>query len=88
MRVVKKTNWVTGTELGSSKHKRKTYLGNYSRMQTFAYRLPLSSYLYFDVCLIARPPTGPSFAEKEISQLEETGPLPVTVFTRPVRRVS
>ncbi len=48
-------------------------------MQTFAYRLPLYCYLYYDVCLIARPPTGPSFAEKEISQLEETGPLPETV---------
>jgi hypothetical protein len=30
----------------------------------------------------------PSLAEKEISQLEETGPLPETVHTRPVRGVS
>ncbi len=57
-------------------------------MKTFAYRLPLYCYLYYDVCLIARPPTGPSLAEKEISQLEETGPLPETVHTRPGRGLS
>jgi hypothetical protein len=73
----KKTNW-------DLLNTRETYLENYSMMQTFVYRLPHYCYLYYDVCLIARPPTGPSFAEKEISLLQETGPLPQTVHTRPV----